>query len=258
MKIFYSESKPDYSSYTFNYGIYCLQENDDELSQILDQGFLPYSGNPNLDANIFYLARSLRINCSLYKETSENRRVSRKLESEQIEMRILKKKDFSKDQSFDHFCQSYANVRMEGKMPAKRFDYVYQKSTCSHLILFESNKGPVGYVLAAINEEVVQYWFSFFDLELMKSFPIGKWMMWKVIDWAAQNGRKYVYLGTCYGDKSLYKARDFKGLEFFDGFKWNRDVAILKEKCKADGERSLSDDLKLSTDMNQYLETFLQ
>ena len=45
---------------------------------------------------------------------------------------------------------------------------------------------------------------------------------------------KYVYLGTCYGEKALYKVRDFKGIEFFDGSKWNNQINILKEMCKKD------------------------
>ena len=44
----------------------------------------------------------------------------------------------------------------------------------------------------------------------------------------------FVYLGTCYGKKALYKVRDFKGIEFYDGNGWNNDVKILKKLCKED------------------------
>ena len=44
----------------------------------------------------------------------------------------------------------------------------------------------------------------------------------------------FVYLGTCYGKKALYKVRDFKGIEFYDGNEWNDNVKVLKKLCKKD------------------------
>ena len=257
MKIFFSESKADYATYTFNYGIYCLQENPDELDAILDQGFLPYSGNPQLTSDLFYLARSLRINAELHQETSENRRVNRKLEPENIQLEIVAKSDFVRNDAFNLFCEAYAAERMNGQMPLERINYLFQRSTCTHLFCYTKNEQPVGYVICALTETSLQYWFSFFDLRLMQNLPIGKWMMGHVIQWALQNGRQYIYLGTCYEEKSLYKIRDFKGLQFFDGYRWNADVALLKAKCKTDAARGFGDDLKLSEDMDGYLERHL-
>ena len=45
---------------------------------------------------------------------------------------------------------------------------------------------------------------------------------------------RYIYLGTCYGEKALYKVRDFKGIEYFDGVEWNNNIKSLKELCKND------------------------
>ena len=59
-------------------------------------------------------------------------------------------------------------------------------------------------------------------------------MMEQIIYHAKENNKKYVYLGTCYGEKSLYKVRDFKGIEFFDGSRWTDDINNLKSKCKND------------------------
>jgi hypothetical protein len=68
--------------------------------------------------------------------------------------------------------------------------------------------------------------------------------MFSVIDWAKQQNLQEVYLGTCYGEKAMYKMRDFKGLSFFDGNEWNADMKLLKSKCKTDNE-FVSDDFKL-------------
>ena len=80
-------------------------------------------------------------------------------------------------------------------------------------------------------------------------------MMFNVILWASKNDLKYVYLGTCYGEKSLYKVRDFKGLSFFDGNQWNNDMKLLKQKCKSDQNFS-TDYFKQDTDL--FLERLIQ
>ena len=61
MKIFFSENNVDYGTYTFNYAIYAQKESMAELTEIYDKGFLPYTGNINIESDLFYLARSLRV-----------------------------------------------------------------------------------------------------------------------------------------------------------------------------------------------------
>ena len=73
-------------------------------------------------------------------------------------------------------------------------------------------------------------------------------MMFSVIDWASEQGFDYVYLGTCYGEKSLYKVRDFKGLSFYDGNQWSDDMKLLKLKCKSDNAFT-NDAFKQDTDL---------
>jgi len=74
----------------------------------------------------------------------------------------------------------------------------------------------------------------FFDNSFRENAPIGKWIMWQSIKWAKNSGKQNIYLGTCYGTKSLYKARDFKGVEFFDGEIWNSNLKELKRRVKED------------------------
>ena len=255
MKIFFSESQPHYDSYTFNYGIYCLKENQSELPNIYAQGFLPYSADPSLQSEIFYLARSLRMDLSRFADSSENRRVDRKISELDLTFICLAKSEIlSQDAHFISFAQDYAEKRIgTDKMDPARLNYVLSLATGSHIFRFTQAEKSVGYVLACIEGDCLHYWFSFFDIELMQTHSLGKWMMWKVISWAKQNGLEHVYLGTCYGEKSLYKVRDHKGLSFFDGSKWNPDMKLLKSWCKQDAARNLSDRLKDSEDKNEYL-----
>ena len=87
----------------------------------------------------------------------------------------------------------------------------------------------------------------------MQKLPLGKWMMWRVIQWAQDNGLQKVYLGTCYGEKSLYKVRDFKGLSFFDGAGWSEDVKLLKQLCKTDADEMSTDRFKQLDDTNAFV-----
>lgn len=243
MKVFYSEYKTDYSSYTFSYAIYCIKEKQEELAKIYQKGFLPYTGDTQLSADTFYLARSLRVDLEAFKSMSENRRVNRKAEPLNIKMEVHPKEGFDLDsKAFREFCSAYAEERFAGgSMEEDRLDYVLDREMLTHIISFRSDSKVYGYVFAVIEQGMLHYWFSFYDTDYMRSHSLGKWMMWKVIDWAQQQGLSYVYIGTCYKEKSLYKVRDHKGAEFFDGQKWNDNIDLLKHLCKADESPRSSD-----------------
>ena len=259
MKIFFSENQPDYATYTFNYAIYCVKEKQQELPAIYQQGFLPYTGNRSIEKDVFYLARSLRVDLARFKDSSENRRVHRKAEHLGINIRVEQKAALNMaDPAFLSFCMNYASERFSGNaMTAERLSYVLSRETGSHLLTFYSESNIYGYVFAAIEGNTLHYWFAFFDQDFLQSHSLGKWMMWKTISWAKEQGLAYVYLGTCYGKHSLYKVRDHKGLEFYDGSSWNSDMNRLKYLCKTDSETIDRDRFKLLDNQNLFLNGIL-
>jgi arginine-tRNA-protein transferase len=97
-----------------------------------------------------------------------------------------------------------------------------------------------GYVWMIEDRNISHYWFAFFDTAYMR-YGIGKWIMEQMISDARQNGKSHMYLGTCYGEKAMYKIRDFKAVEFFDGNKWCNDTVHLKNKCKNDSINTLDE-----------------
>lgn len=259
MKIFYSESLPDYKSYTFNYGIYCLKEDQAELPMIYDKGFLPYTGNVSLEYDIFYLARSLRVDLNDFEDTSENRRINRKMADLQIEVDLHEKNEFlAGHRRFKDFAMAYCEARIGEAMPEERLDYILTRTTGTNILSFTLDDEPVGYVLAVLQGSMLHYWFSFFDVQMMETHPLGKWMMWKSITMAKDLGLKQVYLGTCYGTKSLYKVRDHRGLAYYDGFRWNKDMSLLKSLCKSDIHANPADQFKRSNDANDYLKQIFE
>lgn len=254
MKIFFSESNNDYSSYTFNYAVYAVKESNGDLPEIYDKGFLPYSSDPSLTLETYYLARSLRVDLSNFADTSENRRVHRKMEHLDIQVEAIPKKKLISQPNFFDFCLDYARERFSNNaMDEARLKYILARESANTILKFTSNGKAVAYVLAIIHDDFFHYWYAFFDTILLKEYPIGKWIMCRSLHWAKEKNLNYVYLGTCYGKSALYKARDFKGLEFFDGMRWNSDVKLLKSLCKSDEEIKDKDRFKEMEGKNEML-----
>ena len=253
MKVFFSEYQKNYETYTFGYAVYAIQEKEDQLSSVYSSGFLPYAGPSEYLSDkprqeIYYLARSLRVNLSNFNVSSENRRIAKKAEPFQIKFSIDDKESVMDNEHFSSFCKQYAAERFKGgDMNEARWNYILQRKCGTHVFTFSIENNIIGYVLAGIDDEMLHYYYSFFDTNYMDKFPIGKYMMATVIEWAKNQNKMHVYLGTCYGPHSLYKARDFKGTEFFDGEKWNTEIARLKTWCKSEDEELESDRYKLES-----------
>jgi len=125
MKIFRSESFVDYKTYTFNYAIYCIKENQSEIPQIYAQGFLPYSNDVKLHQETYYLARSLRVALSEFKESSENRRVLRKIEALSPSFKVIPIDEFPIDEpEFKEYCLNFASARFSDKISMERLNYI--------------------------------------------------------------------------------------------------------------------------------------
>jgi leucyl-tRNA---protein transferase len=255
MKIFFSENNVDYSSYTFSYAIYALREGLEDLSPIYNQGFLPYTGDLSIDGEVFYGARSLRVDLASFTDTSENRRVCRMVEPLDIEIEVIEKSKFDlNDPDFQAFCGNYISERIgDDNMSVERWNYILTKPLGSHIFKFSNNEKTLGYVLCAVNDTLLHYWFAFFDTNYMKSHSLGKYMMWSLINWAKENGKSHAYLGTAYKPAALYKIRDHRALEFWDGKGWNNDAKLLKAWCQADLEKLPSDRFKLIENKSEFL-----
>jgi leucyl-tRNA---protein transferase len=252
MKVFKSEFNNNYHTYSFGYTEYAIIESVDDFESAYSGGYLPYSADLSIDIPVFYLARSLRVNTEQFSDSSENRRVDRKVSllNPQIEKLEINDKLLN-DKVLFNFCLNYAEERFSDKaVNQDRLKYIFNLGIATHIFRFsiEGHKDNFGYILTAIYENSLHYWFSFYNTEFLKDAPLGKWLMWRMIKWSKENGIKYIYLGTVYNEKALYKVRDFNGLEFFDGISWNKNVELLKEKCKTDKIPKEKDDFKNSVD----------
>jgi arginyl-tRNA--protein-N-Asp/Glu arginylyltransferase len=56
-------------------------------------------------------------------------------------------------------------------------------------------------------------------------------MMIQAINYSKEKGLEYIYLGSLQRPSDTYKLQ-FKGMEWFDGEKWQTDTTPLKEILK--------------------------
>jgi leucyl-tRNA---protein transferase len=237
MRILFSEFNNNYTTYSFGYAVYAVADLP-EMEAVYDKGFLPYSADLSLKSEIFYLCRSLRVNLSRFSDSSENRRVDRKMENFEIRWELKAKKEFPlEDPVFLDLCLRYSALRfVGGGLGEDRLSYILHRENATHVLTFAMGDKVLAHVLLGLHGQSLHYWFAFLDPDWDGEAPLGKWVMWRTIVWAKEQGFNWVYLGTCYGQRSLYKVRDHKGLEFFDGEGWSDDLAELKRRCKEDGQ----------------------
>lgn len=255
MKIFLSEYRHDYNTYTFGYTIYCVYEYRSELDEIYTKGFLPYTGDLGLKYDLFYKSRGIRIRLSDFRDSSENRRVNRKMEPLGITYEMIPVESYAAMDQFAEFARKYSEERIgEDKMPLQRINYILGRKYLTHILPFTSGGLIVGYVLAVVTDRHFHYWFSFYDTRYLdQNKPLGKWLMWKCIHIARELGKEYIYLGNGYLEKSLYKTRDFKSVEFYEGNTWSSDVKRLQQLCLSDPVLTDLDAFKLSDKRNEWI-----
>lgn len=236
MKLFSSELAHNYETYTFGYTNYALREAGDSLSNIYEQGFLPYSGSRTV-RDVFYMARSARVVLTTFELSSENRRIAKKFDGVFTKRRIANK-DFDADETFYTFCLNYFVTQHGAVMPRERLVHIMECGLITHIIEYRVQEKIAAYILEVEDGTMGHYWFSFYAPEYVKQ-SLGLWLMQDALTDAKQRGLSHYYLGTVYGEKALYKT-NFGPLEWWNGTLWNSDVQTLKERGRQDGDRVLT------------------
>lgn len=236
MKKISSEFCHNYKTYSFGYANYCLRERGDKLSEIYDSGYLPYSANPEVK-NVFYMARSARVPLKSLSFSSENRRIARKFNGKFKRISKPVKKFNTDNKKFLSFCLDYFFKRHGPEiMPPERLSAILSSGIISDMVSYTKGKKPVAHVLECSDRRMTHFWFSFYDLSLIRQ-SLGMWLMLDSARFAKEQGADYLYVGTVYGEKALYKTA-FKNLEYWDGEKWVADIKKLKALSRSDSKRS--------------------
>lgn len=235
MKKFSSELGYNFNTYTFGYTNYCSREPNDKLADIYAQGYLPYSGSLNVK-NTFYMARSARIPLGTFVLSSENRRIAKKFDNH-FEIDIVPIEKFAiNNPGFINFCTEYFAQRHGSNiMPELRLKTILSSGIITDIVSFRNEINPTAFVFEVSDKEIAHFWFSFYDLSLVHK-SLGLWLMINNICRAKEQGKKYFYLGTVYGQKALYKTA-FKNIEYWDGHEWISNLKKIKSLGRNDVNR---------------------
>ncbi len=250
MKLLFSEAPPDYEHYVFPYGIWAFPEERETPADLFEAGFLPSTR----ELSRFYLARHIRVRLSEFTASSENRRVLRKCAH--LRMRLLTRAEFELTPERAEFCRRYADHRFgEGVMPAERLESLFSAPVATHIMVFDEpeSKKEAGYVVLYVEgPRLAFYYYSFYDLALFER-NLGLYIMTSVVQAFAEKGIGFLYLGTCYSERALYKTQ-FRGCEFFNGVRWSNEVRELKYLVARQGTRPAGHLLE----DQQYLKAYYQ
>jgi hypothetical protein len=233
MRIFHSEFAHDYSSYAFGHEVHAELLPNESAHAVYEQGFLPRSNDPS-KTNWFYLARSVRVPLNAYKDTSENRRVTKKFDGS-ISSTFMTREELSQSPDFERLFLSYFDGRHGvGVMNKERLDGILRSVLPLRGIRHEDEKGVAGYVIEAADGPYLHYWYSAYRDDLAGTC-FGLWMMADAVRRGKKEGREYAYLGTAYGQKGRYKM-NFEPLQYWDGELWREDPASLKALIENDAK----------------------
>lgn len=198
---------------------------DKNVSALYDQGFV----FTRIGKGVMHQTRSVRIDLSTFKPTSENRRVLRKVDDITMQEVTLPYGEYH--WSLGKLAQDFYEAKFgPGIMSAQKIKEMLanaDKSNFNSLLVFANSQGPIGYAICYINSTLIHYSYPFYDLG-KSSKDMGLGMMTKAIQYAQEKGLAYVYLGSLQRPSDTYKLQ-FTGLQWFDGTTWSTDEKKVRE-----------------------------
>lgn len=178
--------------------------------------------------------RSLRIDLSKFRESSENRRVLNKVTEVLWEVVPIPYTKY--DWPIAKLAKDFYEIKFGPKVftanKVKELITNPTKSNFNTLLIYSTSRDPeiernvIGYAIGASTNQILHYSYPFYSLN--SSVPnLGIGMMLIAVLWAKDQGKKYVYLGSFQRPADTYKLQ-FAGLEWWGGVGWNQDLSRLK------------------------------
>lgn len=190
--------------------------------------------------NVMNQTRSLRIDLSKFKLSSENKRILHKTESLSLIPRPLPLDAYH--WSIAKMAKDFYDTKFgQGTLSANKMRELLTdgtKNNFNRLFIYEftaNGSHPTGYCVALETPNIVHYSYPFYHitndslLVTNHSLPnLGMGMMTMAVQWAKKQKKNYIYLGSAQRPTDVYKLQ-FEGMEWFDGEKWNTSMKDLKQ-----------------------------
>lgn len=173
-----------------------------------------------------YKTRSLRIILKEFDLNSENRRVLKHTQGLELSAHVLPLQDYDwhiHKMGKDFYSTKFPNIKFSAsKIKSLITSY---DSNFNTLLKYSYQNEAMGYAITYENTAMMHYSYPFYDLKYNNNFGMG--MMLNAILYALDLRKQYIYLGSVSRPTDIYKLQ-FKGLEWFDGNDWNKDLESLK------------------------------
>jgi len=202
----------------------------ENISAMYNRGFV----FTRLGKGVMQQTRSVRVNLGKFSLTSENRRILKKANLGLIPIELpLKDYDFSIGKSAKDF---YETKFGHGVMSVQKIKEMLTNRTKSNfnavLRYSDMNSGSIiGHTICYMNQDILHYSYPFYDLKASKDTGLG--MMTTAVNFAKDQGLKYIYLGSLQRPTDTYKLQ-FEGIEWFDGKEWKTDMEEVKKILASD------------------------
>ncbi len=219
MKLFFGEANHQYSKYFFPYQIFLLKEEKDLLEKIYRSGFLPFRNQ----ADLFYLARSCRVDLSKFSLSSENKRIIKKTTDLSFEVKDLA--CFNYTPQIQKQCKDWAKLR-GWKISTQSLKHIFKGGFFNQVFVWKKGNEVVGYQVIFKDSKLIHTAHLFYNPE-KGGKDLGMRMLIEATIWGEKKEKRYHYLGTAYGGTGFYK-RNLAGFEFFNGFSWSNNIQEWK------------------------------
>lgn len=232
MKIVYKEFPSiNYKEYQFPYCIYLIKEDSDSYRDIYERGFLPYSNDLTVEEEVYYLARSVRIELKEpffnYKQHNILNKLKHIFEDDKLHFSLSKKDNLIDNSLFRGWCLKQAKDQF---LTRERLHYILSRPYLQDILTLSYDEQTLGHILLVHEPyKFAHVWFSLYDLSLPYN-DMGKWVLLKTMQWLYQKEYPFFYIGTGYTISSFYKLMLSPRTSYFDGERWNSDVRSLKKR----------------------------
>ena len=182
-----------------------------------------------VDKGVMNKTRSMRIKLADFEMSSENRRILRKSENIKLETHPIPYEKYSWE--IAKLAKDFYEAHDAGFSANKVRELLNESGKSNfNTLLSYSEVLPIGYVICYESPKIFHYSYPFYAPD-EKNPSLGLGMMIRAINYAKEKGLEYIYLGSLQRPSDTYKLQ-FKGMEWFDGEKWQTDITNLKEILK--------------------------
>jgi len=231
MRLIYKEHKGiSYQKYEFPYCVYAVKETTDQYTDIYSKGFLPYSNDFSIEDEIYYLARSVRIDLQQkslfnYKQNNVINKFRKQFTDEEITIQFVNKEKLIHDSVFIKWCLEHAKDHF---LTEERLHYILLRPYLKQIMqIWHQDRLLANLFPIMEDEELFHIWFNFYDSSI-KQNDFGKWILLQTLLYARKAGYKHYYICTCYGNKAFYKLTLSPHTSYFNGEAWSEDIRGLK------------------------------